>query len=165
MLVEALPVASFVTAPVPSRTPPALPGCRPLPVIIGPVFPVSPPRCTPLVVSGVPDGVVIEGPVAPPVWGEALGLEPAARAAALHASKSAWVGWTADARAATTNELTMTVSVNSVFIGCLRGRAASRPVPASRPTRRPAPTGSHPADVTGIVCPPKRPARARGPYR
>src|SRR5438093_5070147 len=113
------PAASLLTAPVPSRTPPVLPGWRPLPVIIDPVFPAAPPCWTPLVESGVPAEVVADGPVvtppagappgpepmgpvappgptppacgdaAPPACGEALGLETAPCAARLQASKSA----------------------------------------------------------------------------
>src|SRR6267143_2120619 len=109
-------IDSLATAPVPSRTPPGLPDSRPLPVIIGPVLPPPPPCWTPLVESGVADGVVIDGPVAPPACGEALGFEPTAWAARLQASKSAWVGWAADASAATANELTMTATVNNVFM-------------------------------------------------
>src|ERR671934_2886530 len=62
----AAPDESLLTAPVPSRTPPVLPGSRPVPVIIGPVFPAVPPCWTPLVESGVPAAVVADGPVVTP---------------------------------------------------------------------------------------------------
>jgi len=40
---ESAALESLATAPVPTPTPPVLPDSRPLPVIIGPVFPAPPP--------------------------------------------------------------------------------------------------------------------------
>src|SRR5207248_2502834 len=111
------PVESLATAPVPSRTPPDRAGVRPVPVIIGPVLSAVPPDRTPAVVSGVPEGVVIEGPVGPPADGEALGFEPVPRAARLQASKSACVGSAADTPATSAKMLPATSNtVANVFM-------------------------------------------------
>src|SRR2546421_6329302 len=128
-------VESLATAPVPPPTPPVLPGSRPLPVIIGPVLSLAPPGWTPAVESGVPPGVVIEGPVAPPACGEALGFEPPAWATPFQASKSACVVSTADANAATAYILpATTATVSNLFIDTSRAVAhqgACRRVPVT----------------------------------
>src|SRR5439155_1354072 len=49
---------------------------RAIEVIIGPVFPAPPPCWTPLVESGVPAGVVTDGPVVTPPAGAPPGPEP-----------------------------------------------------------------------------------------